>query len=145
MTLWLADAAYDHAVNDALQLIGTGMVVVFSALLLLLLMVTVINRLFPTAAPKTAAPKTEGQGAPETSAPAAPPPMPAVSTATGGTGVVDQELIAVLTAAATVALQKRVRVSRIRFIDPKLSGHPGWVVQGRAGILGSHRPQRRRR
>ncbi|MCC5830524.1 MAG: OadG family protein [Phycisphaeraceae bacterium] len=127
MILWLADAQ-SHAIQDALQLIATGMAVVFSSLLLLLAMVSLLNRLRPGAKP-----------------PAPPPEAAALETAPGGPGSIDGELIAVLTAAATVALQRRIRVTRIRFVkESDRIGPSGWIVQGRVGILGSHRPQARK-
>jgi hypothetical protein len=50
-------------------------------------------------------------------------------------GITDEEL-AVLTAAVTVAVQRPIRLRRIRFIERR--GGSTWAAMGRVNIMASH-------
>jgi sodium pump decarboxylase gamma subunit len=55
---------------------------------------------------------------------------------------VHDELVAVLTAAVTVAMRRPVRIRRMRFLD---GGAPGaWTSTGRLNIMASHHVPRRK-
>lgn len=92
-------------VGRALSLMVVGMAVVFAALVVLLLVISLINRLMPVR------PTSPGPGAA-----AARTPAPA--------GQVDPQLIAVLAAAASTALHRPVRVEAVRLREPSTDG-PG--------------------
>ncbi len=49
---------------------------------------------------------------------------------------VNDELVAVLTAAAAVAIRKPVRIRRMRFLDTASAG--AWTSTGRLNIMASH-------
>ena len=49
---------------------------------------------------------------------------------------VNDELVAVLTAAAAVAIRKPVRIRRMRFLDGAATG--AWTSTGRLNIMASH-------
>ena len=118
-------------VADALVLMVVGMLAVFCALMLLLGVVILINRLWkveeapvlPKAEPKAAKPL----------------PKKAVQQSMDG---VSPELIAVLTAAATAALQQSVRISRVRFVGQRQNAI--WAQLGRRSIMSSHHLRRSR-
>ncbi len=48
----------------------------------------------------------------------------------------DEEIIAVLAAAATAALKRRIVLRRVRFLQH--SGGSAWSVTGRLNVMGSH-------
>jgi len=48
----------------------------------------------------------------------------------------DEELVAVLTAAASVTLKKHVVVRKIKSINPNMES--AWSQSGRASVMGSH-------
>jgi Na+-transporting methylmalonyl-CoA/oxaloacetate decarboxylase gamma subunit len=55
---------------------------------------------------------------------------------------VNDELVAVLTAAATVAIRKSVRIRRMRFLDARAAG--AWTSTGRLNIMASHAVPKRK-
>lgn len=130
--LLLANAAADN--QQGLVLMVVGMVVVFVALTLLLSMISLVNRLMRER-------PAESVGA---SAPAPAESQSATMTSTGGTPMVDKELIAVISAAVTMVVRRPSRVRRIRFVGYVPGTTHGWVAQGRSGIMTSHRPHLRR-
>lgn len=108
-----------------------GMFVVFGSLLLIMGLVGAMNRLLQDPTPTTGRRDiAERVG----SAPLSNPPAE-------GSGVTP-ELVAVLTAAAYAATQRPVRVRRITVVGS--SGGSAWLAGGRASLMGSHRPVRRR-
>jgi hypothetical protein len=54
----------------------------------------------------------------------------------------NDELIAVLAAAAALMLKRKVRVRRVRFLTPSVE--PAWTVTGRLNIMASHAISRRK-
>lgn len=50
------------------------------------------------------------------------------------------ELLAVISAAVTVAIDKKIRIKMIRY--RRVPAQPTWSVQGRATIMASHTPKR---
>lgn len=59
-----------------------------------------------------------------------------------GQNSLDEETVAVLAAAATVALKRPVSVRRVRFLAP--GAEPTWAVMGRLNIMASHAIVRRK-
>jgi Na+-transporting methylmalonyl-CoA/oxaloacetate decarboxylase gamma subunit len=55
---------------------------------------------------------------------------------------VNDEIVAVLAAAATVMLRRPVSIRRIRFLKPDVE--PAWAVTGRLNIMASHAISRRK-
>ena len=54
----------------------------------------------------------------------------------------NDEIVAVLTAAATAAARRRVRVKTVRFLAPLTAG--AWSSSGRLNIMASHQISRRK-
>jgi sodium pump decarboxylase gamma subunit len=54
----------------------------------------------------------------------------------------NDEVVAVLAAAATVMLKRQVSVRRVRFLVP--AAEPAWAVTGRLNIMASHAISRRK-
>ena len=108
---------------NAVMLTLVGMLVVFVSLMLLLAAITLLNRL--------------GAEKPQSQPEAEPAPAPEAAAAETATQVTDPHLIAVLTAAATAALRRRVRVRRAHFVQ---TGNHTWAQLGRHEIMSSHRP-----
>jgi len=100
---------------SAVSLMIIGMLVVFVSLSVIGLLIALSNRVFADRKP--------GPGGAETPETA------------------QRELIAVLTAAATAALRRPVRVHRVRMLG--LTGREPWVTEGRVGIMTSHRIRKR--
>jgi sodium pump decarboxylase gamma subunit len=118
---------FDQAtINTGLILALVGMVVVFASLSVLAGIIVLVKRLIDRPAPAPA----EQVAAPRT--PAEPQPQR-----------LDPQIVAAISAAvASLYLGRSVRVRRVRFAD---SGSPTWSTEGRARIMGSHRPHLRRR
>jgi Na+-transporting methylmalonyl-CoA/oxaloacetate decarboxylase gamma subunit len=55
---------------------------------------------------------------------------------------VNDEIVAVLAAAAMLALKRPVSIKRVRFLQP--SSEPAWSVTGRLNIMASHAISRRK-
>jgi Na+-transporting methylmalonyl-CoA/oxaloacetate decarboxylase gamma subunit len=100
-----------------------GMTVVFAALSLLLGAIVLLKRILdrPPAIVEKAEPKDAEAGVK--------PDEP----------LFDDQLIAILTAAATAALGARARVYRVRFLEEEYISDHAWVHQGRAELHMSHR------
>jgi hypothetical protein len=64
------------------------------------------------------------------------PPVLEEPTTTVGTAQEDEDLIAILTAAAMAVLQKPVTLRRVRFLTPPANN--AWSVTGRLNVMGSH-------
>jgi Na+-transporting methylmalonyl-CoA/oxaloacetate decarboxylase gamma subunit len=54
----------------------------------------------------------------------------------------NDEIVAVITAAATAAMRRRVRVKTVRFLAPLTAG--AWSSSGRLNIMASHQISRRK-
>lgn len=130
-------------------IMAVGMLVVFVALGVLMGVIALLNKLTeqtPAETPAASKPTARAAPAPAT-APA--PPQPAEATAdlpaaaTPQTAGFDPHLIAVLTAAATAALQRPVAVRGVRFASNQPQNV--WARQGRRAIMSSHRPHRPQR
>ena len=129
------------AITDGLMLLVVGVSVVFAALVLILVTIKLLGRVdtaIELSGRKPAGAKYApgGEDAPPVASPSQPGPA-------GTSGSPGPELIAVLAAAATAALRRPVRVTRVRFVSAAPA--PGWVVAGRGGIMTSHRPHLHRR
>jgi len=101
-----------------MQLMATGMVVVFSGLTILFLLMTLFQRIerARTQEPAKAAPAP------------APTPAPVPDT-------IPPEIVAAVSAAAALAIDKKVRIKRIQYRGPSEST---WSRQGRVTIMASH-------
>lgn len=97
-----------------MQLMATGMVVVFSGLTILFLLMTLFQRIERARAQEPAR--------------AAPAPAPAPDT-------IPPEIVAAVSAAAALAIDKKVRITRIQYRGPSEST---WSRQGRVTIMASH-------
>ncbi len=129
------------AITDGLMLLVVGVSVVFAALVLILVTIKMLGRVdmaieLSGRKPAGAKHASGGEDAPPAASPSQPGPA-GTSTSPG------PELIAVLAAAATAALRRPVRVTRVRFVSATPA--TGWVVAGRGGIMTSHRPHLHRR
>lgn len=122
MTAMLPVLAEMSPMTEGVMLTIVGMVVVFASLIVLLFLVRLIGALLAEKPKPVVA-----------AAPAAPASAPA------STGTDEGELIAVLTAAATAVIGRRVRVQGIRMVSRR---DRAWAQQGRRSILTSHRPSR---
>lgn len=127
-----------EAVDDAIGLMLVGMAVVFTALVLLYGMVTLINRLGDrlgqrAVAEATRTPRVAAKGQ---AAPAAKP-------APDQSDAITPQLLAVLTAAATAAMHKPVQVTRVKFVHQNKGQL--WAQMGRRSIMTSHRLPHRKR
>lgn len=119
-----AAAIAGGGVGSGVTLMIVGMGVVFTALTVILLVITLLNRVLrERSEPAVAA------------APIKPDAGPA------------PETVAVLAAAATAATGKLIRVRRITMLGASGRGsdRAAWVAGGRASLMGSHRPQRPKR
>jgi Na+-transporting methylmalonyl-CoA/oxaloacetate decarboxylase gamma subunit len=163
MNLTLASTEGDLGMGLVLMVVG--MAIVFLGLVLLMTAILLVKRLLTAienaqaraaesaqASASAAKASAEAAGSAATAASSAADaakaksaPMVMTSSATGGSPIVDNELVAVLTAAATAVLKKPIRVRRVRFVSRQPAGSAGWVSQGRSGIMGSHRPHLRRK
>ncbi|MCB1964222.1 MAG: OadG family protein [Rhodocyclaceae bacterium] len=110
----------NHLIGEGVELMIVGMGVVFSALVLVGLVMVVLRLV---AADKQPAAKPSAAAA---SAAAKTPAEPAIT----------PELIAVLAAAATVAVGRPARVSRVRFVS-YTPGH-AWTERGRTTVQSSY-------
>ncbi len=115
--------------GKGLELMITGMSVVFLALLMLVVVVTLFKRLGETQPAKQAEPAAATQPVPPT--PPAPP-----------TGGIPPHLIVVLAAAAHEMLGQPVRVTRVRY--RQLEADAGWARQGRIGVMAGHQDVQRK-
>jgi sodium pump decarboxylase gamma subunit len=107
----------------ALQLAIIGMGVVFTALALLVLVLTAFKRVdLAMSKPRPEAIPTPAPG----TQPSAPPSVHGIPS----------EEVAVISAAITAALTRRIQVKRIRYLDnvPETA----WSRQGRVTIMASH-------
>jgi Na+-transporting methylmalonyl-CoA/oxaloacetate decarboxylase gamma subunit len=101
-----------------MQLMATGMVVVFSGLTILFLLMTLFQRIERARAQEPAR--------------AAPTPTPAPAPAPD---TIPPEIVAAVSAAAALAIDKKVRITRIQYRGPSEST---WSRQGRVTIMASH-------
>jgi sodium pump decarboxylase gamma subunit len=124
------DGTMGDRIVEALVLMGVGMLVVFSALMLLWLAIFVIDRLAERLQP---APAAKPAPAPPTTS--APRPTPQRQTH-------DPQLLAVLAAAATTALGKRVRLRQVHFVSEE---HESWAQEGRRDVMSGHSPHLHKR
>lgn len=104
----------------AVQLAATGMTVVFSGLVLLFVLMSLFRYL--EARPKSDQSKERAESS------ASPQPSPDALT---------PEMMAVISAAVTQAIGRKVRVKRIRY--RAADSGTSWSRQGRVTIMGSHR------
>lgn len=132
----LAALSLEAMLESGLVLMVVGMAVVFVGLILLMTAILLVKRLLAAMEAKPAAGAAQAEVNESVVMP---------QTATGGTPTIDNELIAVLTAAATAVLMKPARVRRVRFVSPHSAAPHSWVSQGRTGIMTSHRPHLRRK
>ncbi len=112
-------------VTEGLALMAVGMLVVFTALLLLLAVIMGIRKL--TEAPVYPALTPE-------------PAAPLMGTDPPADHGLSPERLAVIAAAAAVAVRKPVRVRRVSVLTPSAST---WARSGRRNIMTSHRPHKR--
>ncbi len=113
------------ALSDGYILMAVGMAVVFSALSLLVGAIVLLKRILerpPAVEEKPEAKEAEAEEKPEEP-------------------VLDDQLIAILTAAATAALGARARVYRVRFLEEEYISDHAWVQAGRSELHMSHRPR----
>ena len=135
--LELAAATQAELIEEALVLMLVGMTVVFTGLIALLVLANLIGLLGETRGSKTASPQATAMPQTVPSAAGASVPQQAAPI----TPETDPQLIAVLTAAATAALQRPVRVQSARnYLGRQRLG--GWSQMGRRSIMTSHRPRR---
>jgi len=121
LTLGQSGGSVGPRLSEGLTLMGVGMGVVFAALLLLWVMIIIVDRLTGSATPQ---PEDERGG-------------PGVEP---GGGDHDPQLIAVLTAAATAAVGRRVQLREAYFVGE--ADHT-WAKEGRRQVMRSHHPHRR--
>lgn len=105
-----------------LQLTATGMMVVFSGLVVLFGMMSMFQLLEQR---KTSPKTTKTQQ----------PPIP-------DSAAITPEVLAVISAAVTETFGKQVRVKRIRYRSPQYDTGNVWSKQGRVTIMGSHHTRR---
>ena len=113
--------------SDGYILMMVGMTVVFAALSLLLGAIVLLKRILdrpPPIAPPAVAEKAKPEAGPGVKS---------------DEPLFDDQLIAILTAAATAALGARARVYRVRFLEDEVIRDHGWVQQGRSELHMSHR------
>ncbi len=116
-----------------LEVTFTGLVVVFTALIAVALIVTLFQRIDR--------PQKEIPAAPPAPARPAPAPVRSASTTNGAAasntdGKMSPELAAVIAAAATLAVGKKVRIQQIRYRSGPVE--TAWATQGRHAIMASH-------
>lgn len=116
--------------GEALTLMGVGMAVVFSALVLLWIVIALTDRLADWHL-------TRRQPATAETAPGDQEPSGAMADTDH-----DPHLIAVLTAAATAALGTPTRVKRVHFLGRE---DQGWAQEGRRLVMTSHQPHLHKR
>jgi len=140
--LMLAQTAGDGDIGRGLVLSLVGVLVVFGALSIILGLVVGLERLSewmnPTAPTKRPAPSEKS-----TAGDVVEPAPTAASESAAAPGEPDPALVAVIAAACTAVLHRRVRVRRIMPLGTSQSGH-AWVAGGRMTIMGSHRPHMRK-
>ncbi len=115
-----------EAVTLAIQLAVVGMSVVFIALLLMIGLLSLMQRLDRSMTKS----KTEAVPAAE--------PVVSPGAAPVGDGL-SPELMAAISAAVTVAMSRKVRVTRMRYLGTPPEAT--WSRQGRLTIMASHRPK----
>jgi sodium pump decarboxylase gamma subunit len=120
------EAVMSDRIAQSLTLMGVGMAVVFTALMLLWLAILIMDRLTDRAVPAEQPPQ----------------PKAPVSEASPPSGQHDPQLLAVLTAAATAAMGQRVKLRRVHFVG---EAHDDWTREGRRVVMTSHRPHLHRR
>lgn len=104
-----------------LKISGIGMTVVFSALIIIAWIVSLLQHLdSPT--PKHVS-KTTGQ-------------IPLQVRKEKEQGEISQELVVVITAAIAVAIKKKIKIKHIKYHSSMPEST--WAKQGTAGIIGSH-------
>lgn len=115
-----------EALGIALQLTIVGMSVVFLALTLLVLLLTLFKRLdAQLSRPKEVIDQIDV---------AKTPSIPV------STEELAPELLAAISAAVAVATTKKIRITRIRYRGER--PEPAWSRQGRTAIMGSHQVRR---
>jgi sodium pump decarboxylase gamma subunit len=118
----------DDALAVGLRLTVTGMVVVFSGLVLLFLLMQGFQH-FDQWLEKQ---KTRKQKRRQRKRGAAPSPSPATESPEGA---VPPEVLAAISAAVALATDRKVRIKRIRYRAPS---EAAWSRQGRVTIMASH-------
>ena len=133
MAMMLLGQVETATVNDrlfqSLDLMLVGMAVVVAALVALWVAIALVNRL--AARQTQAAAPVERESAP------GPAPAPAPVATEPAEPETDPHLIAVLTAAATCALHRPVRVSRVHFVGRE---DQTWAREGRRDVMSRHHP-----
>lgn len=109
-------------VSGGVTLAIVGMIIVFCGLSVIALIIMGINRLLAEKAPD-------------------PIPVKSVTPTPASEGITP-EIIAVLTAAATAAMQTKVRIRHITVMGQR--GGQAWVAGGRMSVMGSHKPHLRK-
>ena len=152
MATWtplLAETDGAH-ITDGLMLLVVGVSVVFVALVLILVTIKLLGRVdsaLESRARRSAGGPVAGSAAEEAGAAAATGDSNVESRSMPGSAsgqpALGPEMIAVLAAAATAAVRRPVRITRVRFVSAAVPG--GWVAMGRTGIMTSHRPHLHRR
>lgn len=115
-----------EALGIALQLTIVGMAVVFLALTLLVLLLTLFKRLDARLSrPKEVINQMD---------------LDKVPTMPVSTEELAPELVAAISAAAAIATTRKIRITRIRYRGER--PEPAWSRQGRTAIMGSHQVRR---
>lgn len=118
-----------QTVLESAGLMLTGMLIVLSALTLLALLIEVLSRYLRDPVPASSGESTV----------AAPLPTPTLAAAPTAD---DDELLAVIAAAASLAVGRAVRVRTVQALTQ--AGDDMWTTAGRARVMGSHRLPRPR-
>jgi sodium pump decarboxylase gamma subunit len=114
--------------SSGLILMVVGMAVVFASLSLLLAVIVLLRRIFAGTSSSIEEGEHRKKAAQE-------PDQPQEKH-------IDSQLIAILTAAATVALGARIRVFRVGFVGDESNSDHAWVQQARSELHMSHRRKR---
>lgn len=111
-----------NIISIAFQLTATGMLVVFSGLVLLFVLMTLFKQADQSLAERRAARMSN-----------LPTPTPAPDESTDA---IHPEIIAAISASVALAVGKKVRIQRIRYRTAPVGS--SWSRQGRVTIMGSH-------
>lgn len=115
-----------EALGIAFQLTFVGMSVVFTALILLVVALTLFKRLDA----QMSRPKTVMDQIDVAKTAAIPPPTDELS----------PDLVAIIGAAVAIATSKKIQITRIRYRGTQ--PEPSWSRQGRITIMASHQTRR---
>lgn len=122
----IADAPPPETLGQAVDVLVTGVTLVFAALVMVMGMIVAIRKMSPEEGAGGGAPASKSS-----SPPAAKPAAPADDSIDGAT-------LAVIAAAVLVAVKQPVRITRVRFVKDQW-GRAAWAQRGRSEIHSSHR------